>query len=61
MRCYWCNIQAQNKVIPVEEAKVVGLPYFVLTIRGASTEGSMYFHKRECLADWLNTEEGKKI
>ena len=61
MRCYWCSAKAALKKIPLDEAKIVGLPFLVLSIRGVATEGGMYFHRRECLADWLNSEEGKKI
>ena len=61
MRCYWCIQQAKLKKIQAAETKIVGLPMLGIVVKGAATEGTMYFHRRECMVNWLNSEEGKQI
>jgi hypothetical protein len=63
MQCFWCKSQLADKSSAAELAvsRITKLPYLMLTIKGDAQEGSMYFHNRGCMVQWLNTEEGKNF
>ena len=61
MRCYWCGLKYEKKQLTEAEAKIIGLPYLGIKKMSSSSELTLFFHRRECMVDWLNSEEDKNL